>query len=440
MNRQHRSLLLISLGIVIGILISIAQIGFADLGNGSASNLPLKELRTYVEIMDRIKKSYVEEVSDEELIENSIQGMLSGLDPHSSYLDPEAFKELSISTSGEFGGLGIQVQMENGFVRVVAPIDDTPAKKAGIESGDLIVRINGDPVKGMTLTDAVKIMRGEPGTEITLTIVREGEDGPFKVTLERAKIEVKSVKSRILDNDYGYVRISHFSDHTGDTLRAEINKLKEEADGPLRGIVLDLRDNPGGVLKAAVSVSDAFLDHGKIVSIRGRRKNTDQQFDAKAGDVLNDKPIVVLVNEGSASASEIVAGAMQDNGRAIIMGRQTFGKGSVQTVLPMENGAAIKLTTARYYTPSGNSIQAEGIKPDVVVGYVKVEAMENTISPLSEADLAGVLANDTNKEDDEGDSERDEDSNTTHLAEQDYALYEALNLLKALHIQRSRDH
>src|SRR5699024_4182406 len=210
MNRQHRSLLLISLGIVIGILISIAQIGFADLGNGSASNLPLKELRTYVEIMDRIKKSYVEEVSDEELIENSIQGMLSGLDPHSSYLDPEAFKELSISTSGEFGGLGIQVQMENGFVRVVAPIDDTPAKKAGIESGDLIVRINGDPVKGMTLTDAVKIMRGEPGTEITLTIVREGEDGPFKVTLERAKIEVKSVKSRILDNDYGYVRISHF--------------------------------------------------------------------------------------------------------------------------------------------------------------------------------------------------------------------------------------
>src|SRR5699024_9241308 len=330
--------------------------------------------------------------------------MLNGLDPHSAYLDPEAFKELSISTSGEFGGLGIQVQMDNGFVRVVSPIDDTPAKRAGIEAGDLIIRINDKPVKGMTLTDAVKIMRGKPGTKINLTILREGEDGPIKLEIERAVIEVKSVKSRLLGDGYGYVRISHFSSQTGDSLRDQVKTLKKDADGALKGLVLDLRNNPGGVLNAAVSVSDAFINKGTIVSMRGRAPNTDQSFAAKAGDILDGHPLVVLVNGGSASASEIVAGALKDNNRAIIMGRRTFGKGSVQTVLPLESGAAIKLTTARYYTPDGDSIQARGIKPDVVVQNVKVTPEKSTISPLSEADLSGVLANDTDEEDNEGEN------------------------------------
>ena len=436
MKRQTRSLLLIALGIAIGITISVTEIGFAERApDNSAANseqLPLKELRSFVEILNRVKQGYVEEVSDDELIENSIRGMLNGLDPHSAYLDPEAFKELSISTSGEFGGLGIQVQMDNGFVRVVSPIDDTPAKRAGIEAGDLIIRINDKPVKGMTLTDAVKIMRGKPGTKINLTILREGEDGPIKLEIERAVIEVKSVKSRLLGDGYGYVRISHFSSQTGDSLRDQVKTLKKDADGALKGLVLDLRNNPGGVLNAAVSVSDAFINKGTIVSMRGRAPNTDQSFAAKAGDILDGHPLVVLVNGGSASASEIVAGALKDNNRAIIMGRRTFGKGSVQTILPLESGAAIKLTTARYYTPDGDSIQARGIKPDVVVQNVKVTPEKSTISPLSEADLSGVLANDTDEEDNEG--ENSDKTTPSDLAEKDFTLYEALNLLKGLYV------
>lgn len=438
MKRQTRSLLLIALGIAIGITISVTEIGFAehspDTSATTTEKLPLKQLRSFVEILNRVKQGYVEKVTDDELIENSIRGMLSGLDPHSAYLDPEAFKELSISTSGEFGGLGIQVQMDNGFVRVVSPIDDTPAKRAGIESGDLIIRINDKPVKGMTLTDAVKIMRGKPGTKINLTLLREGEDGPIKVTIERAIIEVKSVKSHMLGDGYGYIRISHFSSQTGDSLRKQIKKLKAKADGSLKGLVLDLRNNPGGVLNAAVSVSDAFLNKGTIVSMRGRAPNTDQAFQAKTGDILDNHPLVVLVNGGSASASEIVAGALKDNNRAIIMGRRTFGKGSVQTILPMENGAAIKLTTARYYTPSGDSIQARGIKPDVVVQNVKVTPEKSAISPLSEADLSGVLANDTNDGDN---TDNDNSMSSSDLAEKDFALYEALNLLKGLYVLNS---
>src|SRR5699024_2937663 len=386
---------LIALGVAIGIAVSATGIGFAGYGSdkidaaAGESDLPLKELRTFVEILNRVKQGYVEDVSDEELLENSIQGMLTGLDPHSNYLDEDAFEELSITTSGEFGGLGIQVQMSNGFVRVISPIDDTPADEAGMEAGDLIIRINGDPVKGMTLTEAVNIMRGEPGTEITLTVLREDEDGPFEVTIERDIIEDKSVKSRMLDDNYGYVRISHFSNQTGDNLRKQIDGLKEEADDSLDGIVLDLRNNPGGVLEAAVSVSDAFLDDGDIVSIRGRAPNTDKSFAASPGDILDGRPIVILVNAGSASASEIVTGALKDNGRAIVMGQKTFGKGSVQTLIPLESGAAIKLTTARYYTPSGDSIQARGIKPDVGIKHLKVTAVDSSISPLSEADLAG---------------------------------------------------
>ncbi|MBO9471349.1 S41 family peptidase [Endozoicomonas sp. G2_2] len=447
MRPKTRSSLLIALGVVIGVIVSIGQGVWAersdnngdDDGDIAAHGLPLEELRTFVEILNRVKQGYVEDVSDQALLENSIRGMLDGLDPHSAYLNAEEFKEISISTSGKFGGLGIEVQMQNGFVRVVAPIDDTPASKAGIQAGDLIIRIDDTAVKGMTLMDAVKAMRGEAGSETTLTILREERDDPFKVTLERAVIRVQSVKSRMLDDGYGYVRITQFSSQTGDSLQREIKNLEDEANGPLRGIVLDLRNNPGGVLSAAVDVADTFINNGDIVSIRGRAPNTDQQFDATPGDMLDGAPIVVLVNEGSASASEIVAGALQDDSRAVIMGTRTFGKGSVQTIVPLQNGAALKLTTARYYTPSGRSIQAEGIEPDVGIQNVNVTAAESSgVTPFSEADLAGALANDTLDEDAIVAPPKTK-SEGGGLAESDYPLYEALNLLKGLHILRSRD-
>lgn len=446
MRSKTRSSLLIALGVVIGVIVSIGQGGWAERNDNNDDNddiaahgLPLDELRTFVEILNRVKQGYVEDVSDQALLENSIRGMLDGLDPHSAYLNKEEFKEISISTSGKFGGLGIEVQMQNGFVRVVAPIDDTPASKAGIKAGDLIIRIDDTAVKGMSLMDAVKTMRGEAGSKTTLTILREERDEPFKVTLERAVIRVQSVKSRMLDDGYGYVRITQFSSQTGDSLQREIRNLEDEAEGTLRGIVLDLRNNPGGVLSAAVDVADTFINAGDIVSIRGRAPNTDQQFDATPGDMLDGAPIVVLVNEGSASASEIVAGALQDDSRAVIMGTRTFGKGSVQTIVPLQNGAALKLTTARYYTPSGRSIQAEGIEPDVGIQNVNVTAAESSgVTPFSEADLAGALANDTLDEDAIVAPPKTK-SEGGGLAESDYPLYEALNLLKGLHILRSRD-
>ena len=443
MRSKTRSSLLIALGVVIGVIVSVAQGGLADRGNGDTNDsvesqgLPLDELRTFVEILNRVKQGYVEDVSDQALLENSIRGMLDGLDPHSAYLNAEEFKEISISTSGKFGGLGIGVQMANGFVKVVAPIDDTPASKANIQAGDLIIRIDDQAVKGMSLMDAVKAMRGDAGSEVTLTLLREERDEPFKVTLKRAVIRVESVKSRMLDRGYGYVRITQFSSQTGDSLKREISDLKDEAEGPLRGIVLDLRNNPGGVLSSAVDVADTFINAGDIVSIRGRAPNTDQQFAATPGDMLDGAPIVVLVNEGSASASEIVAGALQDDNRAVIMGNRTFGKGSVQTIVPLANGAALKLTTARYYTPSGRSIQAEGIEPDVGIQNVNVTAAESSnVTPFSEADLAGALSNDTR------DSQRvpgpSDAAGSGDLAQTDYPLYEALNLLKGLHILRNR--
>ena len=444
MRSKTRSSLLIALGVVIGVIVSVAQGGLADRGNGDTNDsvesqgLPLDELRTFVEILNRVKQGYVEDVSDQALLENSIRGMLDGLDPHSAYLNAEEFKEISISTSGKFGGLGIEVQMANGFVKVVAPIDDTPASKANIQAGDLIIRIDDTAVKGMSLMDAVKAMRGDAGSEVTLTILREERDEPFKVTLKRAVIRVESVKSRMLDRGYGYVRITQFSSQTADSLKKELSDLKDEAEGPLRGIVLDLRNNPGGVLSSAVDVADTFINSGDIVSIRGRAPNTDQQFTATPGDMLDDAPIVVLVNEGSASASEIVAGALQDDNRAVIMGTRTFGKGSVQTIVPLQNGAALKLTTARYYTPSGRSIQAEGIEPDVGIQNVNVTAAESSnVTPFSEADLAGALSNDT-RDNQRVPGPSNDATSSGDLAQTDYPLYEALNLLKGLHILRNR--
>lgn len=439
MASNTRSLLVLVLGMVLGATIALTQGVFAVRGELS-EELPLEQMRTFVEILNRVKQGYVEDVSDEELLEHAIRGMLDGLDPHSAYLNPEEFKEISISTSGKFGGLGIEVQMQNGFVRVVAPIDDTPAKNAGIEPGDLIIRINDTAVKGLSLMDAVKMMRGEPGTDITLTVLREERNEPFKVEITRDIIRVKSVKSRLLEPGYGYLRITQFSNRTGESLQREIEALKSESETSLNGLVLDLRNNPGGVLDAAVAVSDAFLDEGEIVSIKGRAENTQQRYAAEPGDLLGGRPLVVLVNEGSASASEIVAGALQDKGRAVVMGARTFGKGSVQTIVPLQNDAALKLTTARYYTPSGRSIQAEGIKPDVRIQPVKVTATEdNSISPFLEADLTGSLKNRQNNGDGKQEAEAETDNgNGTELAEQDYALYEALNLLKGLHILSKR--
>ena len=437
MRTQSRYTLFLILGITLGIGIALGHGVMAARKGETQEALPLNELRTFVEILNRVKTDYVESVEDETLLENSIRGMLDGLDPHSAYLSPEEFKEMAISTSGKFGGLGIEVQMQNGFVRVVAPIDDTPAYKAGIKAGDLIIRIDDKPVKGLSLLDAVKLMRGEPDTDIELTVLRESVEQPFNVKITRAIIRVRSVKSRMLEPGFGYLRVSQFSSQTGKTLAAEFDKLKSENKGPLNGLVLDLRNNPGGVLNAAVEVSDAFLNEGNVVSIKGRLAESSQEFNATRGDLLMGGPLVVLVNSGSASASEIVAGALQDHGRAVIMGTQTFGKGSVQTILPLQNQAALKLTTARYYTPSGRSIQAQGIEPDVTIQPVVVSAREtNGLKPLKEADLLRRLENDNGDDDDDDDKKSDAtaEEDIGNLAETDYALNEALNLLKGLHI------
>ena len=434
MRTAIRSFSVLTVAVVLGYLLTVSQGVFADKDSGS---LPLEELRTFTEIFAKIKNDYVEPITDEDLLENAIKGMLAGLDPHSAYLVPDDYKELQAGTSGEFGGLGIEVGMEDGFVKVIAPIDDTPAHRAGVEAGDLIIRLDDTPVKGMSLAEAVKIMRGKPGTDIILTVVREGADGPLNIVITRDVIRVTSIKSRVLEDGYAYVRISHFQSRTGEGLRDAIADLKTKVDGPIKGLVLDLRNNPGGVLSAAVSVSDAFLTKGLIVYTEGRLADASIKFSAKPTDVIAGAPIIVLVNAGSASASEIVAGALQDHKRAIIMGNQTFGKGSVQTILPMDNGSALKLTTARYFTPSGRSIQASGISPDIELEQVRVAKVERRSQRVKEANLPGHLKNNEDKEADlskEDGAAKDEAAEEQSLAQRDYALYEALNLLKGLHI------
>jgi carboxyl-terminal processing protease len=439
MKSNMRTFLVLIIGLTLGVTLAIGQGVFAEKENSAtAGALPLKELRSFTEVFARIKKDYVEEISDKTLLENAIRGMLSGLDPHSSYLDPENFKELQVGTTGEFGGLGIEVGMEDGFVKVIAPIDDTPAQKAGVQAGDLVIRLDEKPVKGLTLHQAVKIMRGKVGTDIVLTIIREGADKPLKITITRATIKVKSVRYRSLENGFGYLRISQFQSRTGENLAEAIDKLKKENDGKLKGLVLDLRNNPGGVLNAAVEVSDAFLEKGLIVYTQGRIADSEMKFNATPRRILDGAPLVVLVNGGSASASEIVAGALQDHKRAIIMGTQTFGKGSVQTILPLTNDTALKLTTARYFTPSGRSIQAEGITPDIILEPVKVTKLEGSgLERVKEADLSGHLANGNG--DDSNNTKKDKkDNKKPSLAQTDYQLYEALNLLKGLEILKGR--
>ncbi len=430
MKCTTRNFLILSIGLVLGAGLAIGQGVLAERESRSVT-LPVEELRILTEVFAKIKEDYVEPVDDKTLLENAIRGMLTGLDPHSAYLDPEGYKELQVGTTGEFGGLGIEVGMEDGFVKVIAPIDDTPAQRAGVQAGDLVIRLDDTPVKGLTLGEAVKVMRGKPGTDIVLTIVREGQDKPLKITVTRDIIKVKSVKHRMLEPGFGYVRITSFQSKTGENLYEALDELKEKAGGRLDGLVLDLRNNPGGVLSGAVEVSDAFLTEGLIVYTEGRNQNSRLQYSATPNDILNNAPLVVLVNGGSASASEIVAGALQDHKRAVIMGSRTFGKGSVQTILPMQSNAALKLTTARYFTPSGRSIQAEGIEPHLKLERLQVSAAEPPpIERLKEADLAGHLANGNGDKKKKG----EEPSTAAELAARDYQLYEALNTLKAMKI------
>jgi len=450
MKKTSQSLLIGFMLLTSTVLFVQAQDEEQDAQQTDADTLPLDELRTFTEVFEKIKNDYVVEVDDRELLENAIRGMLAGLDPHSTYLVKEAYKELQEGTTGEFGGLGIEVGMEDGFVKVISPIDDTPAARAGIQAGDLIIKLDDTPVKGMSLNEAVKIMRGKPGTEIVLTVVREGETKPLVISIIRDYVRVQSVRSRFLEPGFGYLRVSHFQSRTAEDARKETEKLKKDSEGNLRGVIIDLRNNPGGVLSAAVGVSDLFLEKGLIVYTKGRVKDSQLQFNAKPVDILDNIPIVVLVNAGSASASEIVAGALQDHKRAIIIGEKTFGKGSVQTILPMANNSALKLTTARYYTPLGNSIQATGIIPDIVIEKITVTQVNEDISGrVKEADLSRHLENDngdidsdtTGQENDTSEpaAEEDVDKNTEEtekvsLATTDYGLYEALNVLKGLSI------
>jgi len=435
MSKQFKTALVLVFGIFLGISASLTGNVLAN--KDEAKGLPLDQLRNFSDIFSRIKSDYVEDVEDEVLLEHAIRGMLSGLDPHSTYLSPDEYNELRIGTSGEFGGLGIQVGMEDGFVKVISPIDDTPAFKAGLEAGDLIIRLDEKTVKGLTLNDAVKIMRGKPGTDIELTVVREGEDKPLNFVVTRDIIKVKSVKNRMLDPGYGYIRISNFQSRTAPQLLEAINDLKEENKASLKGLVLDLRNNPGGVLNAAAEVSDLFINKGKLVYTEGRIDNSHYEYNAKPGDILDGAPVVVLINGGSASASEIVAGALQDHRRAIVMGSKSFGKGSVQTIQELRSGGAVKITTARYFTPNGRSIQGAGITPDIVLDKYKVTSAEDdSMTSIKESDLSNHISNPTMSDEEIKKSEKasKKGKGDKILATEDYQLHEALLLLKGLTI------
>lgn len=402
------------------------------------TQLPLNDLRKFTEVFGRIKEAYVEDIDDRRLLESAIKGMLSDLDPHSTYLAPKAYEKLEESTSGEFGGLGIEVGMEDGFVKVISPIDDTPAMKAGVRAGDLIVKLGDKPVKGMSLEEAVKLMRGKPGSVLTLTIMREGQSAPIEIDVERAIIKVASVKSQLIENGYGYIRITQFQADSGSQFNQALRDLEKAHGSALDGLVIDLRNNPGGILQAAVEASDALLEGGLIVYTEGRIQSSRLRFNARPGKLLPDTPIVVLINGGSASASEIMAGALQDHGRAVIMGTQSFGKGSVQTVIPLDETHAIKMTTARYYTPDGRSIQAKGISPDIEVKPAELTEVENQRF-FTEADLSGHLDRESEGEDINQQGNEQETTGSASPSDRDFQLRSALNLLKGMQILNKRD-
>ena len=400
----------------------------SDEANAAKTSLPLNQLQSFSDVYLKIKQNYVHDIPDKELFDNAIRGMLEGLDPHSTFLNEKDFKDLKIGAKGEFGGLGIEVTMENGFVKVITPIDDTPAYKAGVKAGDLIIEIDSKSVKGLSLNQAVDLMRGKVGKPILLTIAREGESGPIDIKIVRAKIKVKSVKYEIIDDEYGYIRISSFQNKTGKNLHDAISKLNKKTKDNIKGFVIDMRNNPGGVLGAAVDVSDAFIKgKKKLVFTKGKKANAVYEYFSNNTDLAEGKPIVVLINGGSASASEIVAGALQDHKRAIIMGTQSFGKGSVQTILPITSKTAVKITTARYYTPNGRSIQAKGITPDIVVENLQLNALNNN-ETIKESDLTGHLKN-IDKE-----NNKKEIQARSKKLDNDYQLSEAINLLKGLNV------
>ena len=387
-----------------------------------------RQLELFGDIFERVRAQYVDEAADKDLIEAAINGMLQSLDPHSSYLNEESFRDMQVQTRGEFGGLGIEVTMEQGLVRVVSPIDETPAARAGLEAGDFITHLDGESVLGLTLSDAVDKMRGRVGSDIELTIRREGLE-PFDVTVTRDVVRIRSVRNRV-EGKAGYIRITTFNEQTMDGVEASMKSLHEELGNEMIGLVLDLRRNPGGLLDQAVKVSDAFLDQGEIVSTRGRDADNAQRFNATKGDLAEGLPIVVLINGGSASASEIVAGALQDHKRAVVMGTESFGKGSVQTIMPISGHGALRLTTAKYYTPSGRSIQLTSITPDIVVEQAKVEIEERT-QRVRERDLRNALSNEGVENRPEGEVEEEvEVSETTDVT--DYQLARALDLLKGI--------
>jgi carboxyl-terminal processing protease len=460
---------LIGLGLVAGVLISMHFAAVAE-KYSAVTALPIEELRSFAEVFGRIKSDYVEPVSDKKLITEAITGMLSGLDPHSTYLDAEGFKELQVGTQGEFGGLGIEVGMEDGLVKVISPIEDTPAFLAGVKTGDLILKLDDTLVKGLTLNDAVKRMRGKPGSNIVLTILRKSEPRPLTITITRAVIKVQSVKSKLVDPGYAFVRVTQFQEHTGENLATALEKLLKESKNELKGLVLDLRNDPGGLLTGSVAVSAAFLPKDAlVVYTEGRTEDAKMRLSASPQDYLRGTgksdylknlpevfkklPMVVLINGGSASASEIVAGALQDHKRAVIMGTQSFGKGSVQTILPLGNNTAIKLTTARYFTPSGRSIQATGIVPDIISEDPATATQDNAFR-LREADLDRHLINGNKKEESadtpakslaspkatpktkDGDTVKPEI--TEFGAKNDYQLNQALNLLKGMNILQGK--
>jgi carboxyl-terminal processing protease len=387
-----------------------------------------RQLNLFGDVFERVRADYVEQTDDKELIENAINGMLSSLDPHSSYLNEKAYQDMQVQTRGEFGGLGIEVTMENGLVKVVSPIDDTPASKAGIQPGDYIVQLDNDPVMGLTLQQAVEKMRGPINSPIKL-IIKRGNKDPFEVTLNRATITIQSVRSH-LEGDIGYVRITSFSEQTASGLEKAVTNMKNESKGKMKGLILDLRNNPGGLLDQAVAVSDDFLEKGEIVSTRTRRPEDSQRFNAKPGDIIKGLPLVVMVNAGSASASEIVAGALQDHHRGIILGTRSFGKGSVQTIIPLQGHGAMRLTTARYYTPSGRSIQGKGIDPDIVVEQMKLEAVSDS-DRRREADLPGAL---DVKAAPSGTVAKPADGQIPATTPEDYQLNHALDVIRGITI------
>lgn len=425
------------LGALLSLLLSTICIADDKITAPDTGLLPLEELRTFTRVYDHVRNGYVDEIDDARLLEYAIKGMIAELDPHSAYLDKDAFADLQASTSGEFGGVGLEVSLEDGFVKVVTPIDDSPSARAGILSGDVVIRIDDSPVKGMDLNKAVNLMRGPKNSAIKITVMREGVDQPIDFNLVRDIIKVQSVRTRILEQDYFYIRVAQFQLDTGKEVAKKLReRLKKNPD--TKGIILDLRNNPGGVLQASVEVADVFLDGGQVVYTQGRLDNSNIGYNAEAGDISNNLPLVVLINDGSASASEIVAGALQDHKRAVIMGTRSFGKGSVQSVIPISNDRAIKLTTALYYTPNGRSIQAQGIEPDVDVERVEIGAIQKGVA-TTEADLARHLGNTKGGKESNSKERASQRISSAELLKEDNQLHEALNLLKGLHIfvQRS---